>query len=186
MKRTAGLVAISLVCAVNTAVAAERSFGVGTAVGFGAGATAIKTGSLEATGVGALLMLPSLELRFFLNDTLSLDISSPVLNTVVIGAAGYGFGWRSDLHLTFNFGSGTARAMLGPGLGATIVTTGGDVGVGLVIPGILGVELLTDGRGFGFQVGARPFLAFNLSGIGSYSVLAGGVIGVLGFVWYGT
>lgn len=186
MKLAPFVLALAVSALSQAAEAKERSFGIGTAVGGGVGATSIRAGTLDASGVGGLILLPSLELRFFLSDLVSLDISSPLGNTIVIGAAGYGFAWRSDLNLTFNFGEDTVRFMAGPGLGATLITTSDDVGVGLILPGQFGVELLTDARGFGFQVSARPFLGFNLTGIGDYSVLAGGIMGVLGFVWYGT
>jgi hypothetical protein len=186
MKLPVTTFALSFLVGLGTAEAKERSFGVGTALGAGVGAASLKVGSLDASGVGALLLLPSLELRFFLNDTLSLDISSPLANTIILAVADYGFAWRTDINLTFNFGSGTVRGMVGPGLGAAIVATGGDVGVSMFVPGVLGVEFLTGGRGFGFQIAARPFVTFNLTGIGDYSFVAGGVLGVLGFVWYGT
>src|SRR5436853_169701 len=79
--------------------------------------------------------------------------------------------WETEIHRTWGLG-----AALGAGGGA------------FRIPGELGLELLTTGQHFGFQILARPWVEFGgVSGSGqSASAVAGGVVGMLAFVGYFT
>jgi len=175
----------------------ERSWGVGTALGGGyVAAVAGVNGVGSASAGGAGIELPTLELRFFLPSGHSIDVSTWVANTIVLGAAAKIFYWNSSAFYNFNLGSGRVRGLLAPGIGFEVAAAPGVSAGALQIPAIVGVEFLTEGRHFGFSIRARPF--FEVGGgtvtatsagstaSSSANLIGGGVLGELVFMGYGT
>jgi hypothetical protein len=171
----------------------DRSFGVGTAIGGGyvlATADPTSWDVLTAKGTPSLL-LPSLELRFFFAGERSLDLSVPVVNSLVIGMADHLFATSVEAYYNFNFelGSERTRLLLGGGLGLSLAVGGGSSGTGaaaLRIPVIVGVEFMSLERDFGFQIRAHPWVEFaggKVASIATNSVGAGVMaeIAILGY-----
>ncbi len=160
-----------------------RVFGAGTALGAGVAAATASDGAVESDALGLALLLPTLELQAFLPDEYSIDISLPITNIAVVPIFTGWFAWTTDVYFNFNFGSGIARGIVGPGLGSSIiVSTKGDGAVGSFrVPAEVGLELNTVNEAFGFKVMARPWLEV---GAGEVSGVGGGVLGVIGFSGY--
>lgn len=163
-----------------------RIFGAGTALGGGFGAFSVTstTGS-TSTGVLPAIMLPTLELQGFITeDEYSIDVTVPLTNLIISSVAVEGFIWQTDAFFNFNLGSGTARFIIGPGLGFTAGTVNGVAAASIRFPAELGLELLTSGNGFGFKILARPW--FEVAPTSSADAIGGGLIGLLGFSGYVT
>lgn len=113
--------------------------------------------------------LGTLELMFFADDHLSLDLSLatwvPVLDVVETGAGAY----TATAYLDWSFGDRT-RFVVGPGLGASghtasprgsTLTLAGAAGAQLRIAGLVGLEIVSAGRMFGFRLVTRPWLSIG-------------------------
>lgn len=173
----------------------RRTWGIGTV--FGAGVTGgtigtaiadpIQPDTVLSSGAGPSILLPTLELSFFLRRGHSINISIPVVNSVVVSAQVGAFYFGSDFFYNFNIGHGQVRLLLGPGLGYNLLIGGGFQMGGIRIPGEIGVEFLTRSRRFGFKIMGRPWLEFDFGTNGSMSggSVGGGVLGLLGFSFYG-
>ena len=173
----------------------RRTWGIGTV--FGAGVTGGTIGTAIAdpiqpdtalsSGAGPSILLPTLELSFFLRRGHSINISIPVVNSVVVSAQVGAFYFGSDFFYNFNIGHGQVRLLLGPGLGYNLLIGGGYQMGGIRIPGEIGVEFLTRTRRFGFKIMGRPWLEFDFGTNGSTSAgsVGGGIVGLLGFSFYG-
>lgn len=162
-----------------------RRYGIGSAIGAGyAGGTVL--GGQFAASLG--LLLPSLELRLFNKRGASIDLSIPVSNTIVVGALGRVFVWSTDLFYNFNLGPGGVRFLAAPGVGLSVFAGSGVGGASLRVPAILGVEFLTRGRGFGFQIRGRPHFEIAYAGRGSSAAMGigGGFMAELAVVGYAT
>jgi hypothetical protein len=184
------LIGAALLISSNTALAQgpQRSWGLGTTIGAGYALASVATysGTSSATAQGIAVSLPTLDARFFLGPTLSIDCSMSVTNMAIIMGVTKSFYMITDVFLAFNFGSGTVRGIVAPGLGFEILG-GGGIGIAAKVPVRIGVEFLTAARGFGFQILARPYFAYahvDVSGSAGSGV-GGGVLGELGFIWYG-
>jgi hypothetical protein len=167
----------------------QRSFGGGTAIGAGVAAvTAVSSIGKSASGVGLALLLPSLELQAFFKREHSIDFSVPITNIIVGSILAKGFFFNADVFYNPNIGKGIARFIVGPGIGFTAFSVQGVSGGTFRIPGQLGLELLTKGRGFGFKILARPWVEFGGASNSSASAsgVGGGVLGALVFSGYST
>lgn len=192
MRLTCLLPLAGIVLALATPAAAQeaeekdehvRIFGAGTAFGGGVAGVSVGTGTSETSSVlSPALVLPTLELQAFLPDEYSIDISLPITNIAVVSAIVGGFVWNSDVFFNFNFGKGTARGIVGPGVGFGVVAVGSTTAGSFRLPAELGLELITDNEAFGFKIMARPWAEFSSgSGVGG---VGGGVVGLLGFSGY--
>ncbi len=161
-----------------------RVFGAGTAFGGGFVGASNGTGYAGETVVlGPALFLPTLELQAFLPHEYSIDITIPITNIAVVSAIRGGFLWSSDVFFNFNFGTGNARGIVGPGLGfAAASDARGRSNGSLRLPSEFGLEIVTDNEAFGFKMMVRPWVEFgsdiDLVGVG------GGAVALLGFSGY--
>ncbi len=175
----------------------ERRWGLGTTLGGGvAVSSAFAAGMSSTSGPVFALLFPTFDARIFLSGGYSVDLSVPVLNLAVVMASLKLFAWQTDGYFNFNFGRSSVRFLLGPGLGFTTLIgslMGTSVaGFSLRIPAVIGMEVLSAQRGFGFQLAARPWVEFAIAGaaVGSSSAVGGGVGGgallTIGFFGYST
>ncbi len=187
------LLALLLVAAGSSRAHAQsdtRVFGFGTAVGGGVQASALVgvSGTETTASVNPDVLLPSLEFRYFLRPyNLSIDLSIPVTNMIVVSAAAKLFYFEADAYATFHVGKRAPRFVGGAGVGFDLLVDSSDGKTsalgGIRIPGQIGFEATSDAGGFGFSVLARPF--FELLP-GSSSVVGGGAILALDFMGYVT
>lgn len=169
----------------------RRKWGLGSALGAGFAGAAIGS-SFSSTTVGAVgfaLLLPTFEMQFFLRRGHSIDISVPLLNIVAVSALARIFYFSTDAFYNFNVGRGSARFVVGPGLGLSLATYGGAVAGSLRIPAEVGVEFLTKGRGFGFKILGRPWVEVAFAGAAgtvAAGALGGGLMLAVAFTGYST
>jgi hypothetical protein len=193
LKRT--ILAVTTLLLTTTAAQAQvaaprRSFGLGTTLaGVGIGAYKVAGspgGSIDGVGLG--LLLPTLDGQVFFGDEYSVDLSIPLTNMIISSVDSSGFVFQLDAMFNVNAGRGGVRLIAGPGLGFTVAEQSGVTAGGIRVPGQLGVEFLSAGRGLGFKVAVRPWveLAFASSGSVSASGVGGGALLVLGLAGYGT
>ena len=166
----------------------RRTFGVG--FGFGGGySVGVLTGLGSSSSFGGpSLLLPTLELHAFLENGQSVDLSIPLINSVVSSLALGGFVAGIDGFYNFNIGSEQVRFLCGPGLGLGLAFAQGVSVIDFKVPVVLGVEFLTEGRIFGFGLQARPFVDLAIASRygSSFGGFGGGFMGVLALNWYGT
>ena len=161
-----------------------RNWGMGTRLGAGyLGGTFIgASGDSYTTGTGLKLELPTLEFRYFLRGGNSLDISWGVVPTVIMAAVEK-FYIDPFVSYSFNFGKGSTRFSVAPGLRVIMGAGNGQFVYAFRVPVNLAVEFLTAGRGFGFQIFARPY--FHLQP-GDNTAVGGGIMGGIAFMGYST
>lgn len=187
----AGCVVLLVLCGLCLEASAQplpaphRRYGIGSAIGAGYLGGSATGGSFAGT-VGVLL--PTMELRFFNRRGGSVDLSVPISNTLVAGAFARIFAWSTDVYYNFNLGPGRVRFLAAPGLGFAVLAGYGAGGVSLRVPAILGVEFLSPGRGFGFQIRGRPHfeVGYASSGSSSLTAIGGGFMAELAFIGYAT
>jgi hypothetical protein len=170
----------------------RRVFGLGTALGGGVAAGGAYTFSSGSSG--ALLLSPaieihSLEAMFFFSDHLSLDVSIPLGNTLIVAAATASSGnplvpWGTNLTLDFSIGDDWVRFIVGPSVGLVALAVESTVYVQLGAGALVGLELLTRGRAFGFRVMTRPQVQFALPVGGSVFAVGGLALLEVGFIGY--
>ena len=171
----------------------DRSYGVGTAIGGG-----YTLATVEVRGVDVLtthtpvVLLPSLEVRIFLANERSLDISVPVVNTLVIAMTDHvaAIGIETFYNMNFELGSNRTRLLLGPGFGLNVAAGGGSSGTGAAsfrIPVVVGVEFMSLERNFGFQIRAHPWVEAGFGKVASIapSPLGAGVMAEIAILGYG-
>lgn len=171
----------------------HRSFGAGTAAGIGAAKL-----DLDFTAVDNreyAFLLPTIELKFFLGDQLSLDASLPVSNIAASNALHDYFLASGELYLNFHPSAPSpVELFVAPGLGFSFATHEYTLPTGrkatedawaFHIPARLGVELNSERRNFSVFIAARPF--FNLIHGASGDIKpGGGALLELGVMAYGT
>ncbi len=169
-----------------------RSWGVGSTLGGGFTASSTVGSTSSASGIAPGLVLPTLDARAFLRSGYSIDLSIPLVNLVWTSILLRGFAWSTDVFFNFNVGQGSVRFLGGPGIGFSAI--GGSVygttfgGASLRLPGVVGLEVLTAGRGFGFQIMMRPWMEFAVAGASTATggAVGGGMMFLIGFFGYGT
>jgi hypothetical protein len=163
----------------------RRVFGLGTALGGGAGAVSVSaTGSTATSGVLPLIMLPTVEAQIFIPDTdgFSVDVSLPLTNIIIASVALQGVFFQLDGFFNFNPGGQNVRLVAGPGIGFGAFSYS-DVSFGSIrLLGEIGFEALTNEQGFSFKLLARPYFEAYLGELteGTTSV-GGGGLGLLSF-----
>jgi hypothetical protein len=166
----------------------QRQFGLGSTLGFGVAVAGAFSLGATAFAAGPALELPTIEAYIFVDDHFSIDISVPIFNTIVLAAAA-GIGvFRADVYADFSIGDDWVRFVVGPGLGFSY----GDFGNGrfttsqINIDALVGVELLSVSRLFGFRVQTRPFLGIAFVSSSSGVGVGGGALLELALAWYVT
>lgn len=158
--------------------APHRIFGLGTAFGGGiAGAGAYTTSASTGVYVLPAIELPTLEALIFIDDHLSIDITIPLWNTIVVAAfAGY-VPWATNILLDFSIGDDWVRFIVGPEIGFSFVDYGRSYAfqsAQINIGALVGVELLSRGRLFGFRIMSRPAIGIAFTSASSDAVAIGG------------
>lgn len=151
----------------------HRTFGAGTSIGLGYSKMDLQFTKL---GDGALpedmyLLLPTLELKLFLSDRLSIDISAPVSNIAFSNALRDYFFVTGEAYLNFHPSAPNEMELfVAPGIGFSYAfdsyddeTTGESISESawaFHVPVRVGFEFNNPRRKFSWFIAARPF--FNL------------------------
>ncbi|MBW2731144.1 MAG: hypothetical protein JRH20_02055 [Deltaproteobacteria bacterium] len=150
----------------------HRSFGVGSAMGAGYSKMDLQFSKLDdgALPEDMVLLLPTLELKLFLSDTLSLDISAPVSNIAFSNALRDYFFVTGEAYLNFHPSAPSQTELfVAPGVGFSYAFKSYDNEVGesisesawaFHVPVRVGFEFNNPRRNFSWFIAARPF--FNL------------------------
>ncbi len=113
-------------------------------------------------------LLPTLELKLFFNDALSLDFSVPVVNIAASNALQDYFFFTAEAYLNFHPSAPSAvELFVAPGFGVAYASWkdeegkfgGNQNGYAFHIPVRLGLEFNNPQRNFSVSVAARPFFA---------------------------
>lgn len=193
---SAALLALSAPAQAQYAVG-HHTFGAGTSIGIGYSKmdlqfTKINDGTLPEN---MTLLLPTLELKLFLSDQLSIDISAPVSNIAFSNALRDYFFVTGEAYLNFHASAPSAMELfVAPGLGFSYAydsyddeTTGASISESawaFHVPVRVGVEFNNARRNFSWFIAARPF--FNLvHGHKGDIKPGGGMMVEIGFMAYG-
>lgn len=182
-----------------------RVWGLGTVIGGGYGdvlgisqCKSIRDGAAPCMTTllapAPYFLFPTLEVRVFTRNGDSINLSIPVVDSMVKGFAGGLGSFAADVFYNFNFGRGIVRFFVGPGIGFNMtagipvddnqrISTGS-----LRLTGLVGVEFVTPDHHFGFQIRMRPWMQGTFGSIGSAPAngFGGGVFGEVVFMGYGT
>lgn len=145
----------------------EQQRRVGFGLGFGGGGAAgtlrvIRR--LDDTDGTPEVIIASVELSWYLPGEHAINLYVPLVNNVIGWGLSKGFVWNMDVMFTFNVGHGNLRFVAGPGVGfcmllGQIFQDGPSVaGVGLRIPGEVGLEYLWDRHTKGVKFAVRPWI----------------------------
>lgn len=149
----------------------HHSWGVGTSFGAGFQKMDLQFAKIDD---GALpedfsVLLPTFELKLFLNDRLSLDLSAPIVNIALSNALRDYFFVTGEAFLNFHPSApNSTELFIAPGIGFSYAYDSwkeGGVEVdesawAFHVPVRIGVEFNNDKRDFSFIVALKPF--FNL------------------------
>jgi hypothetical protein len=146
----------------------HRSFGGGTAVG--AGLSKMDLDFTDVDDSKLAYLLPSLELKLFLSDKLSIDLSVPVTNIAASNALRDYFFVSGEAYVNFHPSAPSALELfVAPGIGFSYAFDEYEDGAGATVqedawafhvPVRVGIEINNARRNFSFFAAARPF--FNL------------------------
>ena len=171
----------------------HRTFGIGSAVGGG-----FMRMDFEFPGVEAnqpFYLLPTLEMKVFLGDRLSLDLSVPVVNIAASNALQDYFFVTGELYVNFHPTAPMSKweLFVAPGLGVSYAswdpedheddTVTSASGYAFHVPVRVGMEFNNAKRNFSFFVAARPFFSLVHGGSDSNEA-GGGVLVELGLMAY--
>ena len=175
----------------------HHTFGAGTALGVGYSKMdlqfkRINDGTLPEN---MTLLLPTLELKFFLNDRLSIDLSAPVLNIAFSNALRDYFFVTGEAYLNFHPSApGSMELFVAPGIGFSYAydswedsntrQTVKESAWAFHVPVRIGVEFANAQRNFGWFIALRPFFNLVHGHRGDISP-GGGAMIELGFMAYG-
>lgn len=174
----------------------RRTFGVGLSSGAGAAAGTVRTGtSASDTSATFELLLPTVEVSWFLPGEHAITIRVPITNDFAGSAIVKGFVGSMDVVLTFNVGRGDWRLVAGPGVGFTVLV-GGDLPArtagGLRLPAEVGVEYLWSKHSWGLKLGVRPWIEISserdvlLGDASTTNTTGGGIVGALTLTSFAT
>jgi len=199
MKKTtlmllAGLSILTTAPAVHAQYAVgHRSFGGGTALGGGYSRMDYAFPGIEAGR--PFLLLPTLELKFFLADTMSIDISAPVANIAASNALQDYFFFTAEAFINFHPSAPSpVELFIAPGLGISYARwseedAAGDElsedGYAFHVPVRIGFELNNARRNYSMFIAVRPFFSLVHGGSGGNEP-GGGAFVELGFMAYST
>ena len=146
---------------------AHRSFGAGTAVGGGYWRMNYQFPGVDSQD--PLALLPTLELKMFLRDQLSIDLSVPVGNIAASNAIQDYFFFTAEAFANFHPSAPSPiEVFIAPGFGFTYARWDGEdeqgseldqSGFAFHIPVRMGVELNSSLRRFSMFIALRPFFA---------------------------
>ncbi len=162
----------------------HRSFGGGTS--FGMGYSHMDYQFPDVDYDKPFYLLPTMELKFFLSDTLSLDFSVPVVNIAASNALQDYFFFTAEAYLGFHPSApySWAELFVAPGFGVSYAAWSDDEsdrkesGYAFHIPVRVGLEFNNQKRSFSFFVAVRPFFSLVHGGSGDNSAGGGGFLEV--------
>jgi hypothetical protein len=188
----AAIVALSALGAVEADAqyaVGHRAFGVGTTGGIGYSRMDFQFPDVK---VGEFAYeLPTLELKVFLTDVVSLDLSVPVTNIAASNALKKYFHISGELYVNFHpTAPSTFELFVAPGIGFSYASWNDDLGNALSsyafhVPVRLGLEIsISRSRSFSFFVALKPFFSLVHGGKGDNSAGGGGLleIGLMGYM----
>ena len=164
----------------------HRRFGGGTMVG--GGFTRMDYNFPGVDPNKPFYLLPTIELKFFLADAFSLDLSVPVVNIAASNALQDYFFFTAEAYAMFHPSApSSVELFVGPGFGISYAKWSKDPlsesGYAFHIPARIGLEFNNAARTFSFIVAGKPF--FSLVHGGSSDVRpGGGVLIELGVMAY--
>ena len=162
----------------------RRVFGIGSAMGGGFAVTTVTSSSRSDSALGPALLLPTLEMQFFLSSGPSIDITMPITNMILVSTALEGVVVTADVFFNVNSGKGSTRLVAGPGVGFTVVKLDRGSAGSFRLPAQLGFEVLNKKQSFGFKLLARPW--FEFASGSNASAIGGGMLGMIAFSGYAT
>jgi len=156
----------------------QRRFGFGLYGGGGVGvfvpvvAHPCTGDSCAESFLGGIIDFSTLEFQVFpfRHREFSIDVSSRLTETFLGLSCGYFTG--EDVFFNFNVGSGTARLLIGPGLGYSVQVCHSAAAAEFRIPAEIGIELITNRESFGFKFLMRPL--FETYRDRQHTIYAGG------------
>ncbi|MFH1132199.1 MAG: hypothetical protein V1754_12755 [Pseudomonadota bacterium] len=188
------LFAMALFFVVGTATPSQaqyavghRIFGGGTSIGIGYSKMDFQFPNVTFGEFDYLL--PTLELKFFLADTLSIDLMVPVANIAASNALRDYFMFSSEAYLNFHPSApSTFELFVAPGFGFSYASWDNNQvaeanAYAFHIPVRLGFEINNSRRNFSFFVAARPFFSLIHTGNSETKPGGGGLleIGVMAY-----
>jgi hypothetical protein len=188
--------AAALLLATNIASAqyavGHRTFGIGTAVGGGFMRMDYQFPDVEPNQ--PFYLLPTLEMKVFLGDRLSIDMSVPVVNIAASNALQDYFFVTGELYVNFHPTAPMSRweLFVAPGFGVSYASwdpeeeetdvTSAD-GYAFHIPVRIGMEFNNAKRNFSLFIAARPFFSL-VHGGSDANEAGGGVLVEVGLMAY--
>lgn len=169
----------------------HRTFGIGTAAG--AGYTRMDYNFPDVEPNQPFYLLPTLEMKVFLGDTLSLDLSVPVVNIAASNYLNDYFFVTGELYLNFHPTAPQSgwELFAAPGIGISYASWEdedeglSESGYAFHIPVRVGVEINNQRRNFSLFVAVRPFFSLVHGEGGSDKVSpGGGAMLEIGFMAY--
>ena len=186
---TIGLVMTAATASAQWAVG-HRRFGGGTMFGGGYSRMDYDFPGVDINKPFNFILLPTIELKFFLGDAFSLDLSVPVVNIAASNALQDYFFFTAQAYAMFHPSApAPVELFIGPGLGITYAKWSNDAthesasGYAFHIPARIGLEFNNARRTFSFIVAARPFFSLVHGGSGDNKP-GGGVLIELGVMAY--
>jgi hypothetical protein len=168
----------------------HRRFGGGTMVGAGYSRMDYQFPGVDLDKPFNFILLPTIELKFFLGDAFSLDLSVPVVNIAASNALQDYFFFTAEAYAMFHPGApSSVELFVGPGFGFSYAKWTNDAlhasssGYAFHIPARIGLEFNSARRTFSFIVAARPFFSLVHGGSGENKP-GGGVLLELGIMAY--
>lgn len=160
----------------------HRTFGIGTAAGVGY--TRMDYNFPDVDPDQLFYLLPTLEMKVFLGDTLSLDLSVPVVNIAASNALQDYFFVTGELYVNFHPSAPRSSWELfaAPGFGVSYAAWEDDDsgekddGYAFHIPVRVGMEFNNQRRNFSFFIAVRPFFSLVHGGSGDNSAGGGGML----------
>ena len=185
-----GLLALSVAAPANAQYAVgHRSFGGGTSMGGGFSKMEYEFPDIDADK--PFLLLPTLELKFFLTDRLSLDFSVPIVNIAASNAIQDYFFFTAEAFINFHPSAPNSfELFVAPGIGISYAQWEADDdslpdenGWALHVPVRIGFEINNARRNFSMFVAVRPFFSLVHGGKGENKP-GGGAFLEVGFMAY--
>lgn len=175
----------------------HRTFGIGSSVGGGFTRMDFQFPDVDANQ--PLYLLPTLELKMFFGDRISLDVSIPVVNIAASNALQDYFFVTGDIYLNFHPTAPMSKweLFVAPGIGISYASweddyTDPDGGTRLTrsangyafhVPVRIGMEFNNARRNFSLFVAARPFFSL-VHGGSDNNKPGGGVLVEVGLMAY--
>jgi hypothetical protein len=166
----------------------HRRFGGGTMVGGGFSRMDYNFPGVDANK--PLYLLPTIELKVFLADAFSLDLSVPVVNIAASNSLQDYFFFTAEVYAMFHPSApSSVELFVGPGFGFSYAKWSNDEqrlteeGYSFHVPARIGLEFNNARRTFSFILAARPFFSLVHGGSGDNRP-GGGVLIELGLMAY--